>query len=221
MRSIVIIGLGNFGFHCALQLEGRADVTAIDKNREIVQKIGSHVSRAVVADAKNREVLREIGIESCDVAVVGVGQSEMEASILITLHLKALGVKEIYAKSQSDEHSEILRLVGATRVIQPEREVAENVAMSILAPAVTDYLRLHEDFAIIEVDAPEVCAGKTLQELGLRRKFNVTVIGIFRRGDRLVNPAPDTTILKGDRLAILGEEKYILEFEHKFYAELD
>ena len=170
------------------------------------------VSRAVVGDATNRELLRELGIDSAEVAVVSVGES-MEKSILITHHLKELNVKRIYSKAISEEHAEILRMIGATRVLQPEREVAENLAMSITKPTIVDYLQLHKNFGIIEADAPDKFAGKSLADLSLRSEYGVTAIGIFRKGDRLVNPAPETIILRGDHLILLGSEEDIVEFE--------
>ncbi len=212
MRNIFIIGLGNFGFYLAAKLEGKSRVTAIDIDRDKIQRIGPMVSRAVVGDATSRELLRELGIDSAEVAVVSVGES-MEKSILITHHLKELNVKKIYSKAISEEHAEILRMIGATRVLQPEREVAENLAMSITKPTIVDYLQLHKNFGIIEVDAPDKFAGHSLADLALRSEYGVTAIGIFRKGDRLVNPAPETLILRGDRLVLLGNEEDIAEFE--------
>lgn len=214
MRNIFVVGLGNFGFHCAKKLQGKADVTAIDIRREAVQRIGPYVSRAIVGDATRGELLQELGIESADAIVISMGQS-LEASILVTLHAQSLGAKEIFVKALSTDHAEILSRMGATRVLHPEREIAENLAISISRINITDYLRLHENFAIIEVTTPEAFVGKSLIDLDLRSRFDVTVIAIFRAADRLVNPSPTMVIQEGDRLAVLGEESKIMEFEAK------
>lgn len=212
MRNIFIIGLGNFGFHCALRLEGRAQVTAIDVDRNRIQKIGPHVYRAVVADATSAEALQDLAIEEAEAVVVSVGTS-MENSILITLHLKAIGVKKIFAKAMSDDHAKILRMLGATRVLQPEKEVAENLAMTITKPNIVDYLQLHKAFGIIEIDSPAHFFNRSLETLALRRTKGLTVIGIFRKGDRLISPDSKSVILEGDRLVLLGTEESIVEFE--------
>lgn len=212
MRSIVVIGIGNFGYHCALKLEGRAEVTAIDLDRRNIQRIGPHVDRAVVGDATKKEFLEEMEVGQADVVIVSMGAS-MEASIITTLNLKALGAKEIHVKANSDEHAQVMHLIGATRVLQPEREVAENLAVGIIRPNIIDYLKLHRHFGIVEVPAPKHLIGKTLLETELRTQFNVSVIAIFRDGDRMINPDPRTKILESDRLVLLGKEDNILLFE--------
>lgn len=212
MRDIVIIGLGNFGYYFALRLEDRAQVTAIDTDKYKIQTIGEKLHRAVVADATKIEVLRELGVDQAEVAVVSVGES-LESSILITLHLKELGIPQIFAKAISDDHAEILRRVGATRVLQPEREVAENLAISVAQPTIVDYLQLHRDFGIIEIEAPESCHRHTLAELEFRAKYGLTVIGIFRNDDRLINPGPGSKIQPDDRLVLLGTKENISQFQ--------
>ncbi|HOM99146.1 MAG TPA: TrkA family potassium uptake protein [Acidobacteriota bacterium] len=217
MRNVFVIGLGNFGYHLAIRLEGRARVTAVDVDRARIQKVGSVVARAIVGDGSNPDLLKELGVEAADVAVVSVGDS-MEQSILITHQLKELRVPEIYAKAVSESHARILELIGATRVLQPEREVAENLAISLAKTTIVDYLQLHRTFGIIEVTAPPPFHGKSLAELKLRSRFRVSVVGIFRGQDRLVNPGPDTIIRPGDRMVVLGTSDDVLVFEEKALA---
>lgn len=212
MRNIFVIGLGSFGYHLAAKLEGRARVTAIDVDRERIQKIGPIVARAVVGDATKPELLKELGIESADVAVVSVGDS-MEQSILITHELKNFGVPQIYAKAVSETHARILKLVGATRVLEPEREIAENLAISLAKTTIVDYLQLHRTFGIVEITTPPAFQDKTLRELALRTRYRVTVIGIFRGEDRLINPDPETVARAGDRMIVLGTEEDLMRFE--------
>lgn len=212
MRHILFVGLGSFGFHCARSLEGRADVTAIDVNREAIQRIGPYVTRAVVGDGTNREVLEEVGVETVDAAVVSLGD-RMDASILATLHLKALNVREVFVKAISDEHAKVLRILGASRVIYPERDSAENLAMSIVQPTVLDYLRLHGDISILELLAPEEYVGKNLMQLRLRERYGITVIAIFSGGKRSVSPRPDFVIQKDDKLMMIGENENLMTFQ--------
>jgi len=209
----MFIGLGSFGYHCARALEGRAHVTVIDLDRDAIQRIGPYVTRAVVADGTKRDVIEELGAESMDVAVINLGD-RMDASILATLHLKALKVREIYAKGISEEHAEVLKIIGATRVIYPERDSAENLAVSIVRPTILDYLRLHGDVSILEVLAPEEFVGKNLIQLNLRNRFGITVIAIYGpEGRKSVSPKPDVIIEDGDRLLMIGENESLLTFQ--------
>ena len=206
MRSIFILGCGTFGYHLARNIGDKAHLTVVDKDRERSQKIGPDVERAIVGDVTNKELLVDIGVEGADAVVVSMGEN-MEASILATMHAHALGVQEIYVKASSDDHAAILELLGATRVIQPERESAENLAVTILDTAVFDFHRLHETLGLLEESAPAEFWGKSLLELGLRRNYRVTVVAIFRDGDRRVNPQAETVIREGDRLLLLGSDE--------------
>lgn len=212
MRQILFVGLGSFGFHCARKLEGLADVTAIDVDREAIQRIGPYVTRAVVGDGTNREVLEELGVETMDAAVVSLGD-RMDASILATLHLKALNVREIFVKAISDEHAKVLQILGASRVIYPERDSAENLAMSIVQPTILDYLRLHGDISLLELLAPDEFVGKNLMQLKLRERYGITVIAIFGPGRRSVSPKPDCVIQRDDKLMVIGENENLMTFQ--------
>lgn len=206
MRNIFVFGCGNFGYHLAHTISGKAHTTVVDRDREKIQMIGAEVERAVVGDATSKEFLLELGVEAADAVVVSMGEN-MEASILTTMHVHSLGIKEIYVKAFSDDHATILQMLGASQVIQPEREVAENLAVSILETSVYDFHRLHKYFGILEESARPEFWGKSLMELGLRRNYRVTVVAIFREGDKLINPLAETVILEGDRLILLGTEE--------------
>lgn len=213
MREIVFLGIGNFGYYCAIGLEGKAHVTVVDQDRDKIQRLGPHVGRAVLGDATQKELLQELGVDSADAVVVSLGE-KIGSSILATLNLASLGVPQIYVKSISDEHSKILKLVGATRVIHPEREAAENLTASLLKTEVLDYRKLHEDFGIMEISAPREFWGKNLIELDLRSRYRLNVIAIFtKQGERQINPRPDATLGEGDKLILLGEESHIMEFQ--------
>lgn len=218
MRNIFIFGCGNFGYHLARKIGHKAHVTVVDTDRSKIQSIGNEVERAIVGDTTSKEFLLEIDADAADAVVVSMGES-MEASILTTMHVHSLGVSEIYVKAFSDDHVRILQLLGASRVIQPEREVAENLAVSILETSVYDFLRLHEHFGIVEESAHPEFWGKSLMEIGLRRRYRVTVIGLFRDSDRLINPNAETVIQEGDRLMMLGSEEDLAAYREKYHGE--
>ena len=131
MKSYIVIGLGRFGFELATRLYACGEeVMAIDTDDGLVDKIADHVTRAVAADAKDPDVLKKLGAENFDRAVVAVG-SDLAASALITMNLKALNVPFIICKAHDDTYREILEKLGADRVIIPEREVADKLALGL------------------------------------------------------------------------------------------
>ena len=208
MKRVVVIGLGIFGTQLARQLyEGGLEVVAIDKNRDVVQRIKDHSTKAVLADATDKEVLESIGIDAKDTVVISFGE-DLSASTLLTLYLKEMKVKEIIVKVPNEDYKRILLKVGASEAIIPEREMANKVARSIISPNVLEYLPISEDYTIVELAPPTNFIGKSLADLDLRKKYALQVIAIR---DVLTNkmqlvPRASAIIKDSDVLVIIGRE---------------
>jgi len=208
MKRVVVIGLGIFGTQLARQLyEGGLEVVAIEKNRDVVQRIKDHSTKAVLADATDKEVLESIGIDAKDTVVISFGE-DLSASTLLTLYLKEMKVKEIIVKVPNEDYKRILLKVGASEAIIPEREMANKVARSIISPNVLEYLPISEDYTIVELAPPTDFIGKSLADLDLRKKYALQVIAIR---DVLTNkmqlvPRASAIIKDSDVLVIIGRE---------------
>ena len=208
MKRVVVIGLGIFGSQLARQLyESGLEVVAIDKNRDVVQRIKDHSTKAVLADATDKEVLESIGIDAKDTVVISFGE-DLSASTLLTLYLKEMKVKEIIVKVPNEDYKRILLKVGASEAIIPEREMANKVARSIISPNVLEYLPISEDYTIVELAPPTDFIGKSLADLDLRKKYALQVIAIR---DVLTNkmqlvPRASAIIKDSDVLVIIGKE---------------
>jgi len=207
MRLFVVIGIGNFGYYTAQRLyELGREVMVIDQNKERIQSIKDQVSRAVVADATDREVLERLGVPDVDVAVVSVGD-RMDISILITLYLKEMGVKEVVVKAVTEDHGKILEKIGAGNVIFPERDSGVRLANSLSASNVIEHLPLSEGYSILEIAASAKLVGKTLKDLRLRNRFGIQVIAIRELvPDRMhMPPDPDFVLKDSDLLIVIGQ----------------
>jgi trk system potassium uptake protein TrkA len=208
VKRVVVIGLGIFGFHIAKELyENGMEVIAIDKSKELIQKIKDFSSKAVVADAREREVLESIGIQEDDIVIVSFGE-DLSSSTLLTLHLKELNVKRIIVKAPNEDHKRILQKVGATEVIIPEREMAGKVAKSLISPNVIDYIPVSEDYNISEIAPPASFLGKSIAELNLRNRYHIEVIAIKDvLSDRItLVPQASFVIKDSDILVVIGKE---------------
>ena len=204
MKSYVVIGLGRFGAEIAAKLYACGEeVLAVDVDEQIVDKIADRVTRAVAADARDRDVLEKLGVENFDRAVVAVG-SDLAASALITMNLKALGVSYIVCKAHDDTYREILEKLGADRVIIPEWEAADKLALGLTHAGVMEYIELSEEFGIMEIEPMEKWVGKTIRTLEMRSRFGVNVIAL-RRGDAIsIPPDIDAPLDADTTLVILG-----------------
>jgi trk system potassium uptake protein TrkA len=211
MKRVVVIGLGIFGFNIAKDLyENGIEVIAIDKNKDIIQKIKDFSTKAILTDGTDKEAIESIGIQGDDIVIVSFGE-DLAASTLITLHLKELKVKTIIVKAPNEDHKRVLEKVGATQVIIPEREMADKVAKGIISPNVLDYIPLSDDYTISEIVPPASFMGKTIAELHLRTKYHVEVIAVREMlPDRVTMvPRADFVIKDSDVLVVIGKEEDI------------
>ena len=209
MKRVVVIGLGIFGFNIAKDLyENGIEVIAVDKDKEVVQKIKDFSTKAVLADGTNKEVMESIGIQEDDVVIISFGE-DLAASTLITLHLKEMKVKNIIVKAPNEDHKRVLEKVGATEVIIPEREIADKLAKNLISPNVLDYIPLSKDYTISEIVPPARFMGKTIGELHLRTKYHIEVIAVREMlPERLTMvPQAEFVIKDSDVLVVIGKEK--------------
>ena len=211
MKRVVVIGLGIFGFNLAKDLfEAGLEVIAVDKNKDLVQKIRDFSTKAVVADATETDLMEAIGIEENDVVIVSFGE-DLAASTILTLHLKEMNVKTIIVKAPNEDHKRILEKVGATEVVIPEREMAAKIARSLISPNVMDYIPLTQEYTICEIAPPASFVGKSIAEIQLRKRYN---IGLLASRDVLTDqismiPGGEFVVKDSDILVVIGKEKDI------------
>ena len=205
MKSFVVVGLGRFGMEIAKQLyqQGR-EVLAIDNNPELVERVTDSVTQAVVANAQDKEVLRALGVKDFDCAIVAIGNS-LSDSVLATMNLKELGVSHVVCKASDETHCQVLKKLGADRVVIPEKEQAIRLAKSLSSRNVLDYIELSEDYGIVDLPAPKSWCGKSLIELNVRAKLGLNILAIKRNGDVTVSPGAQFCLVDGDILVVLGD----------------
>lgn len=184
------------------------DVLGIDCDGDRIQDLSDELPGAslVAADATEDSVLRDLGLEQFDGAAVVIGES-IQGSVLVTLILKDLGVPMIFSRANNDLHGRVLERVGADHVIQPEKEFGEFLARQMSLPGIQDYLELGEDEALIEIEAPQSWIGKSLADLQLHRKKDLTVLAIKGREKGGTLPKPETPLQEGDILVVGGPKK--------------
>lgn len=220
MRQFGVIGLGRFGLSVAKTLsEKGAQVLGIDLNQDVIQDTQEYLTQAVQADATDEKALRAVGIDQIDVAVVGVGE-KLEASILITLNLKQIGIREIIARAVTENHGKVLQRVGATKVIFPERDMGARLANSLISPKILEHIELSSDYSILEMIPPKEFIGKTLGELDIRAQYGLNVIAIKKTivgGKKKISlsPSAEDVVKQDDILVVIGKNKDIEEVKRK------
>lgn len=216
--QFAIIGIGAFGKALAKKLsEEGAYVIAIDNNMEHIDQVKDYVSDAICFDGTDPDLLEEHGITNVDVAIISIGET-FEPVVLIAMHLLNAGVEEVYGRAGSYTQEQILKQVGITDVIHPERQVAEQMGVSLVRRGMADVFDLGEGLAMFEVEAPDSMVGYTLKELNLRQRYQLNVITIKRlsKADQKAGlpehyrpigiPKATTKVKEDDRLLMVGHK---------------
>lgn len=226
MKQFAVIGLGRLGSVVARTLSEQGhQVLAIDIKKEPVQEASEFVAHAVQLDAADEKSLRSVGIENVNAAVVSTG-ANLEASILITLILREIGIKEIVAKAISEEHSRVLEKVGATKVVFPERDMGIRIADSLVSPQIIEHISLSPKYSVLEIPAPEEFIGKSLGKLNVRVKYGINIIAIKKKPvadkegkgtEETINASlqAEDVIRKGDHIIIVGSNESIEKLKKK------
>lgn len=214
MKTFVVIGLGRFGRSVAEELyELGHEVLAIDEQEDQVQAVADSVTHAVVGDAMDESVLRSLGVRNLDCAIVGIG-SDITASIIITLTLKELGVREVIAKAMNSNHAKALEKIGADKVVFPEREMGLKLARSLSSSNILDFIELSDKFGIAEIEAPKVWRNKSIVELDIRARHSVNIIAVMENGNLSISPNAQYVIKPGDVLVMLGSNEDLGEIRN-------
>lgn len=212
-KQYVVIGLGRFGTSVAKTLYSMGnDVLAIDMDEDLVQEISESVTHAVQLDATDENALKTIGIRNFDVAVVTIG-ANIQASVMVALIVKELGVKHIICKAHNDLHAKVLYKIGADRIIQPEKDMGVRVAHNIVSTNILDYIELSPEYSIMEIGAPKEWCGATLKELRLRSKYGINVMAIKKGQDVNISPAADEIIENNDVIVAIGSAEDLTRLE--------
>ncbi len=203
LKQFAVIGLGRFGGSLASTLAKLgAEVLAVDIDPEKVRAIAPMVTEAVEADATSESVLNELGFKNFDVAIVAI--SGFEASLLVTLYLKQLGVKQVVVKAASDVHGRILESVGADTVVFPEKDMGQRLAYSLVSGSVIDYIELSKDYGVIEIVVKEALVGRTLRNLNLRNRMGLNIVAIKRHNHVNIYINPDEPLQEDDVMIAIG-----------------
>ncbi len=209
-KQFIVIGLGRFGRSVATALASAGnDVLGVDTSEALVEDMAPFVTHAVQADATDEKVLKALGITNFDVAVVAIG-GDIQASIMVTMLLKEQGVPKVLVKAQSDIHAKVLERIGADRIVFPERDMGNKVALNLASENIIDFIEVSPDYSLMEVDTVKAWVGKTLIGLNFRQLYNVNIIAIKKESGKInVNPAAADSIENGDSLMVVGSNEDI------------
>lgn len=214
MKSILLVGLGRFGKHIAIHLnELGHQVMAVDCVEERVDAVLPFVTNAQIGDSTNAGFLESLGIRNYDVCIVAIG-NDFQSSLETTSLLKELGARLVVSRAARDVQAKFLLRNGADEVVYPEKQLAKWTAIRYTADHILDYIELDEDHAMFEVSVPKEWVGRTIGQIDIRKKFNINIMGIKKRGKLELSVSPDAVLELEDTMLVLGRNKSLQKCFH-------
>lgn len=214
MKNILLIGLGRFGKHIAMQLnEMGHEIMAVDINEERVDRILPFVTNAQIGDSTDASFLESLGIGNFDICFVTIGGS-FQNSLETTSLLKELGANLVISRAERDVQEKFLLRNGADRVVYPEKQVAKWSSIRYADDHILDYMEVDASHAIFEVAIPDEWIGRSVGELDIRRRYNINILAVKKEREVSVTISVDTVLEADSTLLVLGDYKAIQKFFH-------
>ncbi len=224
MLKVAVIGLGRFGSTVAVRLAKHgAEVLAVDSRIKLIEAVADDVTVAVGFDATDVTKLQAYDVGSMDVAVIAIG-TNFEASVLVTMHCKALGVDKVVAKALNDMQESVLRQVGADQVIKPEEDMGIRLAEHLVNDSIIDFVELPAGFSLRRITVPEDWNSQSLAELNLLASKRLNLVQIHRQtlpaaegdsavADKIPLPGGGEILYAGDTVDVIGPDRELDKFD--------
>jgi len=208
-----VIGLGRFGYQLAETLSNLGmEVLGIDKDESIVASIRDKITQAMYMQITDEKSIQALGIEDMDAVIVAMGENFAQSILICTLLKKNLTTPKIIARAANEIHEDILKLVGATYVVLPERDIGIKLAHKLSQPFL-DIVNITETFAITRVNVPKNFVGKTIAELQLKKSRGISCIGIKKiEEEQITLITQDYVITENDQMVLAGEITNLTSF---------
>ena len=205
MKTVLLIGVGRFGRHAAVQLSKLGhQVMAVDIDEARVNDIVPFVTGAQIGDSTNEAFLRSLGVKNFDLCIVAIS-GDFQSSLETTSLLKELGASCVIARAERDVQAKFLLKNGADHIVYPEKEMAKWTAVRYTGDHIMDYIELDEQHAIFEVKVPEAWPGKTVGAMDVRKRYGINILALKRGGISNFTVTPDTMLSGDTTLLALGE----------------
>lgn len=207
MKNILLIGLGHFGKHIAIELNQLGhEIMAVDEDEEKVNDVLPYVTSAQIGDSTDSDFLESLGIRNFDVCIVTMS-GNFQNSLETTSLLKELGAEFVVSAAKRDVQEKFLLRNGADKVVYPEKQMAKWTAIRYTSDHILDYIEVDDSYAIFEVQVPDNWIGKSIGKIDIRKKYNINILALKEYGNMNMAITPDTVLSSSITLLVLGDYK--------------
>ena len=203
-KQYLVIGCGRFGSSVAKKMcQLGNEVMVIDKDEDSINNIAELVTHTAIVDVTEERDLKSIGLGNFDVVIVAIS-SDVRASIMATVMAKEMGVPKVVCKAKDELQANVLYKIGADKVVFPERDMGIRLAYNLASENILDQINLDPEYSIMEIVTPQNWVGKTIIELNLRAKYDITVLAVKTQSGLKVMPSPNYKMQEKNILIIIG-----------------
>ena len=203
-KQYLVIGCGRFGSSVAKKMcQLGNEVMVIDKDEDSINNIAELVTHTAIVDVTEERDLKSIGLGNFDVVRVAIS-SDIRASIMATVMAKEMGVPKVVCKAKDELQAKVLYKIGADKVVFPERDMGIRLAYNLASENILDQINLDPEYSIMEIVTPQNWVGKTIIELNLRAKYDITVLAVKTQSGLKVMPSPNYKMQEKNILIIIG-----------------
>ena len=203
-KQYLVIGCGRFGSSVAKKMcQLGNEVMVIDKDEDSINNIAELVTHTAIVDVTEERDLKSIGLGNFDVVIVAIS-SDIRGSIMATVIAKEMGVPKVVCKAKDELQAKVLYKIGADKVVFPERDMGIRLAYNLASENILDQINLDPEYSIMEIVTPQNWVGKTIIELNLRAKYDITVLAVKTQSGLKVMPSPNYKMQEKNILIIIG-----------------
>ena len=222
----IIVGFGRNGKQAFEKLKSYDKSVVIIEN-EIDENIFENNKNyaLIIGDATQDEILLKSGIERAEAIITTLSADADNLYVILTAKQLNPGI-HIISRASNESAAKKLKLAGAHNVIIPHKIGGDFMASLLVTPSLVEFIQQLslEDRTkrtnLEEVsfdDFPDEYHDKSIASLDLRKLTGCTLIGYKNpEGNYFINPDPDTRIIKGSTLIILGQPEQINRLNELF-----
>ncbi len=216
--NIIIVGQGKLGVTLTSQLASEGhDIVAVDINSsKVTRVVDTYDVMGICGNCVNIEVLEEAGAKRADLIIACTSSDEM--NILCCMFASKLGTKQTVARVRNPDYLSQLNFlrekIGISLVVNPEYEVANEIARIIRFPSVA-----HVDaFAGGKLELARIVIHENnplceMAVVDIRKKYKQKVlICAVQRGNEVTIPSGDYVLKANDSINLTGTRSEITAF---------
>lgn len=205
--NCIIIGLSNFGIALAQRLTAMGhEVLGVDADLNKVNDYKDGIKNTIALNANNMEAVKTLPIRDSDIIFVTI-RKDIGASVLSVALLKENHARRIVACAVSDIHTTILKNMGITEIIRPEKEFADLFTTKIEFSGSIYTYKVTNEYFIQELKLPDPFTGRRIADVKFEKDLCLKLIAVKHTENgklKLIDEPQEEYIIEKDDIFILA-----------------